>query len=416
MRTSLLYLALATALGSSALPLADDTQVRFVAPAASYQLPSLLSLNLSIHHLAELSAHIASLTEPRLVKLSEDGPVLSVTEGEKALLVFQGKRFIDVTDEKKELSTAFTAQAKDLFPSKLNYKATFLEPLFNQIDVAAMKAFLIKFSGFRTRYYRSSTGRESQLFLLNTLKDIAKTNKRVNVTFSEFVHPWGQNSIIARFEPSQWKLNHDLSEKIVIVGAHQDSTNVLPFLSAPGADDDGSGTTTLVTAFTVLVNSTFSPSTNPVEFHFYSAEEGGLLGSQAVAQAYATAGKQVRSMLQMDMTAWVKAGTEPVVGIITDFVSPEFTEFIRSIVGEYAQIPFVDTKCGYGCSDHASWTKVGAPSAFTIESTFEESNHNIHSSNDRIDYSSEFSFEHMTQFTRIAIALVVELGGGASLE
>lgn len=67
----------------------------------------------------------------------------------------------------------------------------------------------------------------------------------------------------------------------------------------------------------------------------------GLLGSQAVAQAYATAGKQVRSMLQMDMTAWVKAGTEPVVGIITDFVSPEFTEFIRSIVGEYAQIPYV---------------------------------------------------------------------------
>lgn len=150
---------------------------------------------------------------------------------------------------------------------------------------------------------------------------------------------------------------------------------MFPFLPAPGADDDGSGTTTLVMAFKSLVNSTFAPSTNPVEFHWYSAEEGGLLGSQAVAQGYAAAGKKVRSMLQMDMTAWVKTGTKPTVGIITDFTDEGFTEMIRKVVGEYADIGFTDTKCGYACSDHASWSKIGAPSAFTIESTFEDSNH-----------------------------------------
>ena len=95
------------------------------------------------------------------------------------------------------------------------------------------------------------------------------------------------------------------------------------------------------------------------------------------------------------MTAWVKAGTTPTgslipafalsscsfspsqrtVGIITDFVDPDFTEMIRKVVVEYAEIGFTDTKCGYACSDHASWSKIGAPSAFTIESTFEESNH-----------------------------------------
>lgn len=82
-------------------------------------------------------------------------------------------------------------------------------------------------------------------------------------------------------------------------GAHQDSTNLLPFLAAPGADDDGSGTTSTLTAFAALVNASFVPSTNPVEFHWYSAEEGGLLGSQAVANDYAAKGKKVRSMIQM---------------------------------------------------------------------------------------------------------------------
>jgi leucyl aminopeptidase len=165
----------------------------------------------------------------------------------------------------------------------------------------------------------------------------------------------------------------------------------------------------------MLVNATFEPSTNPVEFHWYSAEEGGLLGSQAVAQDYARRSIPVRSMIQMDMTAWVKRSTTPIVGIITDFVDPGYTAFLRLIVDEYAQIGWKDTKCGYACSDHASWSKIGAPSAFTIESTFEDSNHkcvfpilagpgtktqpvsSIHSGNDRIDYSDEFSFEHMAQ-------------------
>lgn len=39
-----------------------------------------------------------------------------------------------------------------------------------------------------------------------------------------------------------------------------------------------------------------------MEFHYYSAEEGGLLGSQGVAKSYEDSGKKVLAMLQMDMT------------------------------------------------------------------------------------------------------------------
>jgi leucyl aminopeptidase len=47
----------------------------------------------------------------------------------------------------------------------------------------------------------------------------------------------------------------------------------------------------------------------------------------------------------------------------------------------------------------------------TTESSFETTNHNIHSANDRIDLSDEFSFEHALEFSKLAVAFAIELGG-----
>jgi hypothetical protein len=43
-------------------------------------------------------------------------------------------------------------------------------------------------------------------------------------------------------------------------------------------------------------------------------------------------------MLQMDMTAWVKKGTEERVGIIQDFVDPALTSFIEELIAEYRKL------------------------------------------------------------------------------
>ncbi|SCV72100.1 BQ2448_4794 [Microbotryum intermedium] len=392
---------------------------------------SLASLNIEPSLRSRLDDHIASLPEKRLVQLAEDAQPIEVSEGEKSILVMKGIRFVDVTEEDPALvAAANVAMAdqgavisprlgKNAFPTKLSYTLKQAQPLFDAISLSRMKTFLTKFSGFHTRYYRSSTGRESQLFLLNHIKEIIKSNPKIadSISVKEFPHPWGQNSIILRFEPSSKApalRKKQGKEQVVILGAHQDSTNYLPFLAAPGADDDGSGTTTLVEALTVLVNASFIPSDHPVEFHWYSAEEGGLLGSQAIAQSYAKDGKKVRSMLQMDMTAFVKPGTTPTYGIIRDFVSPEFTDLVALLIDEYGDISRTDTQCGYACSDHASWSKVGAPSAFAIESSFPDSNKKIHSTGDTIQ-NEGFSFEHMQSFVRLSVAMTLEMAGAEKL-
>jgi Zn-dependent M28 family amino/carboxypeptidase len=83
------------------------------------------------------------------------------------------------------------------------------------------------------------------------------------------------------------------------IGAHQDSKNYHePLARAPGADDDGSGTVTILAAFRALVRAGVRPGV-PVEFHWYAAEEGGMLGSREVARAYYEQGVPVAAMTQV---------------------------------------------------------------------------------------------------------------------
>jgi len=111
-----------------------------------------------------------------------------------------------------------------------------------------------------------------------------------HISLEYFTHPFPQSSIIARFEPKIRNFSHPLT----IIGAHQDSANYLfPLLPAPGADDDCSGTVSILEAFRILAESGYTPKNGPVEFHWYAAEEGGLLGSQAIAR-YPFRCRQVR--------------------------------------------------------------------------------------------------------------------------
>jgi leucyl aminopeptidase len=76
---------------------------------------------------------------------------------------------------------------------------------------------------------------------------------------------------------------------------------MLPFYRAPGADDDASGSGTCLQVLRTLVKQSFVPPANlALEFHWFAAEEGGLLGSQDVAAAYEKEGKKIKGMLHMD--------------------------------------------------------------------------------------------------------------------
>ncbi|EPS37443.1 hypothetical protein H072_8862 [Dactylellina haptotyla CBS 200.50] len=351
-------------------------------------------------------------TQVRIIEL-EPGVTKRVTEEEKWELKKSGVKFMDITDHEATYSVANPSKKVYTYPSKPQHE-DLIKPLLSKLNPESMKANLEKFTSFYTRYYRSSYGAQSSKWLLSKVNETASVNPLVLV--APFIHNWGQNSIIAHVPPSAEDVTdmgiESTTTKRIVIGAHQDSVNLLlpMYLRSPGADDDGSGTVTILEAFRVLVEAAL-PLKNPVEFHWFSAEEAGLYGSQAIFNDYAQKGYKVGAMLQQDMTGFVKktldAGKPESVGVITDYVDPGLTNFIKKVITTYCDIPYVETKCGYACSDHASASKAGYQSAFVIESAFEDSDDKIHSTEDKIEY---LSFNHMLQHAKLTLALAVELG------
>merc|ERR1712130_542801 len=276
-----------------------------------------------------------------------------VTDEEKWELRRQGQNFFDITDT-PELSLSQHEQSTVKFPKKTAYNES-VSPLLKELDKKQMKKHLETFTGFHTRYYKSDYGAQSSAWLLDQVNQTL-TDAGVGLV-RHFEHPWGQNSIIATL-PGK-------SEKTVVIGAHQDSINL------------------------------FLPS---------------LLASQAIFQSYKNEGRDVKAMLQQDMTGYthatLEAGEPESVGVITDYVDPGLTQFIKEVVSTYCAIPFVSTSCGYACSDHASASKAGYPSAFVIESDFKYSDNKIHTTEDKIEY---LSFDHMLQHAKLTLGLAFEL-------
>jgi len=276
-----------------------------------------------------------------------------------------------------------------------------VNPLLSKISSANIWETVGWFSAYTTRYYTSTTGVQAVNALIAEYTAYGNRHPRVEV--QAFTHPtWAQPSVIARIYGSV------APSEIVVIGGHVDSTS--SGATAPGADDDASGSSTVLEVFRVLaaeLNNGWVPE-RTLEFHGYAAEEVGLRGSQAIATSYANAGENVVGMLQLDMTGYVGTAT-PTIGVVTDsqFTNIDLTAFIRALIPEYTKFSQgTNTACNYACSDHASWARSGYPAAFAFETIFSNSNPYIHTPNDQ---RTRMNQAHMLEFANLALSFLVEL-------
>lgn len=343
----------------------------------------------------------AQLLEPlRTVQLA-GGERVQVSFEELLDLKRAGIGFFDVTGH-DEVAVAGSAFAAPQFPSNVSRQEDF-EDTVPLLSKERLESTLRRFSSFFSRYARSDSGVASGDWLYAQLVEIVQN--RSDITISRFHHEWPQDSLIVSIKGTK------NPEKIVIVGAHQDSINlILPsIMPAPGADDDGSGAMTTLEVLRVLLSTGFKPE-NTVEFHWYAAEELGCLGSLDVFRNYSLSEINVRAMLQQDMTGFSayskKNAGHDELGLITDYVDPKLTEYIKVLVDAYCTIPYVETECGYACSDHASASEYGYASAFVIESDFSNIDNMIHTTEDTVD---KLDFDHMIEHARLTLGFALEL-------
>ncbi|KAF8074637.1 Zn-dependent exopeptidase [Lyophyllum atratum] len=353
--------------------------------------------------LAELRS--ASTDGLRLLSLKDGAEPVWRTENDRLDLLRSGIQFFDVTDVYDPKAASRIANLKSApikYPSPTHVSE--ITAILRNVSIPNMERYLSNLTSFNNRYYKSSTGVAATEWIAKSMKDIASSYPASNASVSIFNHTFGpQGSIIAQIPGTT-------AGPVTILGAHMDSINLNDPMNghAPGADDDGSGSINLMESFRALLEASFKPKT-PVEFHWYAAEEVGLLGSQAIAKAYRAAGKEVKGMLNLDMTAYIKPGTDQVIAIMPDFIDEGLNDFLKSLIETYSSLPWVmSPKCGYACSDHASWNKQGYPSAYPSETRFGDDNLSIHMANDTT-ITPGWSWNHTLEFTKLAVAFAYEL-------
>ena len=271
-------------------------------------------------------------------------------------------------------------------------------------------------SSYQNRYYTSTAGKTSAEWIRTTWQGLA--GSRTDVTSELFACSTcsTQPSVILTIH------GNELPNEIVVLGAHLDSINGSAGGSttqaAPGADDDASGIATLTEVLRIAMANGWKPK-RTVKFMGYAAEEVGLRGSNAIAQAHKAAAANVVAVLQLDMTNY-RSGTTADMRLVTDYSNVDMKMFLTNLFDTYLA-PLGMTRgtytCGYGCSDHASWTSAGYPSAMFFEAGTASGGYSpyIHTANDTLANMGN-SAQNSAKFAQLGLAFLGEAakttGGG----
>ncbi len=276
-------------------------------------------------------------------------------------------------------------------------------PLMGRVKEAELRQTIEALAAFNNRYYQADTGMQAAQWVAGRWQNVSKGLPGASVALVNHAN-WKQPSVVLTIPGSE------RPDEIVVLGGHLDSINGWGSSSAraPGADDNASGIAVLTETVRVLASSGWRPK-RTVKVMGYAAEEVGLRGSNDIARQHQ--GAKVVGVIQYDMTNFKGSGDG--IFFLSDHTDQSLTAFEGKLVDAYVGVPWALTECGYACSDHASWEKVGKPASAAFESTFDGMNHALHTENDTLGTSGG-SAEHSVAFAKLGVAFAVELAKTAS--
>lgn len=187
-----------------------------------------------------------------------------------------------------------------------------------------------------------------------------------------------------------------LKEQVVVVGAHFDHVGTAESLDAGriggtadgdtiwnGADDNGSGTSTLMEVAQAFAEGNLKPRRS-ILFIAFSAEEQGLFGSAHFCREPTLPRERLVAMLNMDMVG--RNAGKPIemaaTGSADNELWPRLIEASRPAAPE---LEFVLQSQSRPDSDHASFIDAGIPATF-IFTGMHRDYHTIRDSPDKIEY------------------------------
>ena len=270
------------------------------------------------------------------------------------------------------------------------------DSLANLVSLDSIYATDQRLMDFRTRYIWSDSNAVARGWIRQKFFDLGY----VDVTLQPFSYGGGTHYNVVCVKPGYAE-----PDKVIVVGGHYDSINSQsdPMSFAPGADDNGSGTTAVLEMARVLKD---VPCRKTIIFIAFSAEEQGLIGSQYAAMQFVANGTNVEVMYNYDMIGYDPSDQRQISLSGASFNSSysDFSGYTATRVTDL--IPVLVSSPGG--SDHQSFMNQGFPIADAIEADF---NYGGWHTND--DITSRMNFPYFTKVVKMGLAALAVVANAA---
>lgn len=195
----------------------------------------------------------------------------------------------------------------------------------------------------------------------------------------------------------------------VILGAHYDSRGSFGFPTAPGADDDASGTS-LVLAVARNIHLNRLVFSRKLVLALFAGEEQGLLGSDWYARHLKEKKEDTIWMLQVDMVGY-RAEHEPPQLALPDLIGLEQAAYLVGNISNKYVPELVVGRTPACCSDHQSYVQQGIAATWIFERNGPIADPCYHSSCD-LSERKGYNFEQILAHVKVAFSTMWIVGGG----
>lgn len=270
-----------------------------------------------------------------------------------------------------------------------------ISELINTIQIDSVEKYVSELSGeipvkvdgkmeiIKNRYARAKGNKIAASYLKNKLSSFG-----LNTEYHNYSRR-GYNVIATQFGTIN-------PEKIFIVCAHYDSKPSRG--KAPGADDNASGTSSVLEIARVLSKQKIK---NTIVYALWDEEEIGLVGSKAYAKEQAENDVDIIGVLNLDM---IGIDDDDIVKIYSNKKSSWIVEELNNINSNYKiGLEFeVDSRGKFRSSDHYSFWRKGYEGVLMIENSWRYNDY-YHTKNDLL---SNLDLNYLIKNVKVSFGLI----------
>ncbi len=233
----------------------------------------------------------------------------------------------------------------------LNYNPI-IDSFVQKVDVDSIYSFLYRMQAFQTRYSYTDSCRRAEEWAYNKFLSWG-----YDVEFFPYIY---QGNTWRNIIATKWGSD---SNDIFCIIAHLDATSNNPYVLAPGADDNGSGSAMVLESARVLKD--FNTS-HTLRFILFTGEEQGLIGSSFYAAYADSIGMPLMGVINFDMVGYMD-DADIDLEISTNQPFAWLVDFQKAMADTYTTLTtYISYSVGPG-SDHWSFLMRGFPASFSIE-------------------------------------------------